>query len=630
MRSWALLQSALAALTVISAILPEATASSDELLSAHRPQSGLSAELASDDECSSSSGAPPPAGCALSAVQLRGEIRAGSPKVAAAEQRPGTFMNPILRGSYADPSIIRVGGDYYMVSSSFEYFPGIPIHHSKDLVNWELVGYALHRPEQVQGEVNLMDVQQDGGIQAATIRYNNGKFYIVTTSVYQPPGSENGKCINFIVEADDVRGPWSMPHVLADADGIDSSLFFDDNGSVWYVGAHSPEHPEYPGQGEIYLREVDLGSWTLKGETSILFHGACGGLWVEGPHIYKHDGRYYLMVAEGGTGFHHAVMAAVSDDIRGPYYSNPRNPILTARHLSYDNWVTRVGHADLVELPDGRWYAVALGVRGDVNRSSNMGRESFLVPMTWEREPDEYNPQYLWPVVAPTTAGVERVNPLPFADLAFRYKAGFRDEFQEADLELEWNFRRLPTQGTFSLTALSGFLRLFAKPDVMSDSERSRCSLLGVRQEESDFTYRARMLFEPNSSGVEAGVMLWQKDDIYLQYTVSRSTGSWVLSLLFTDRKTPLQTLASANLAGYKGEIIFEVNCSRAGYSFGYSLGESEESIGLLEEAPSDMLVYMGYTGAYLGIYSSSGGQQPQLGDYADFDWVERISSPRL
>ena len=152
-----------------------------------------------------------------------------------------TFRNPVISGGYPDPSICRVGDDYYIVNSSFEYFPGLPIHHSKDLVNWELVGYGLHRKEQCIHPNNLVDVQQRGGIHAPTIRFHQGKFYIITTNVYSPKDkSQPTEFINFIITAEDIRGPWSVPHHLEGAPGIDPDLFFDDDGRAWYVGTHAP------------------------------------------------------------------------------------------------------------------------------------------------------------------------------------------------------------------------------------------------------------------------------------------------------------------------------------------------------------------------------------------------------
>jgi len=530
---------------------------------------------------------------------------------------PSTFTNPILPGGYPDPSICRVGADYYLVNSSFEYFPGLPIHHSTDLVNWELVGYGLGRLEQVSGALNLLDVQTKGGIHAPSLRFHNGLFYLISTNVYLPVGeNQAAQFVNFILTAPDAAGPWSMPHVLDGAPGIDPDIFFDDDGRVWYLGAHSPEQPNFPGEGEIWLQEIDLPNWKLSGERHFLWRGACGGVWVEGPHLYKHDGRYYLLVAEGGTSFNHAVMVAASDQICGPYTSNPRNPILTTRHLSYDHWVHSTGHADLVELPDGRWYMVALGIRGDVGRGSNMGRETHLIPLRWEREPFEWQEVKIeWPVCAPETGRVERVNPAPLEN-TFQTRQSFMDDFDRPALNLEWNFHRAPLPGVYSLTDRPGFLRLSGGPQVFA--ERSRCSFTGIRQRESEFTFAARLSFQPIEDDQEAGICLFQQDDNYLTFTILRQAGQITLRLSLAEPSKAIRSIQQVNLPSYRGEIILRVLADRQRWRFEYAL--EADMFHLCAETRSDHILSSGYTGAYLGLYASSNGRQTT--PYADFDWV--------
>lgn len=531
-----------------------------------------------------------------------------------------TFTNPILRGGYPDPSICRIGSNYYLVNSSFEYFPGLPIHHSKDLVNWELVGYGLHREEQATGAVNLVDVQSNGGIHAPTIRCRDGRFYIITTNVYLPPGADQEtEFVNFVITAEDIAGPWSEPHVLDGAPGIDPDLFFDDDGRVWYVGTHAPDEPNFPGEGEIWLQEVDPDAWQLIGERHFLWRGACGGVWAEGPHMYKRDGRYYLLIAEGGTSYDHAVTVAVSDEITGPFHSNPRNPILSSRHLSYDNWVNSTGHADIVELPDGRWYMVALGIRGDEARSSNMGRETHLIPMTWEREPYEWKEtKYLWPVIAPDTGSVERHTSLPFPDAPQVRRNEFIDEFDDVELGLQWNFRRVPLPDSVSLDARDGYLRLATRPATIA--ERGRASLMGVRQIESDFVYRAKMEFSPTRDDVEAGINLFQKDDKYLSFTVIREDGRDQLRLVRAQPDASPVSVEQIAIDTYDGDIVFRVS-SRAGrYRFEYSLDDGGSFVPFAETAADHILAHGSYTGAYLGIYATSNGKMST--EHADFDWV--------
>mgnify|MGYP000391389166 FL=1 len=425
--------------------------------------------------------------------------------------KEGYFINPIISGAHPDPSICRVGDDYYIVNSSFEYFPGLPIHHSKDLVNWELIGYGLHREDQCNGEMNLVDVQSDGGIHAPTIRYHKGTFYIITTNVYNSGDGTPGLMINFIITAKNPSGPWSKPHIIEGAPGIDPDIFFDDNGKVYFTGTHSPGDMNSNGIGEIWIQELDIKKWKLVGERHTVWDGIFGCC-TEGPHIYKEHGLYYLLVAEGGTGKNHAVMIAASENILGPYEENQRNPILTTRHLSNNYFVNSTGHADMIELEDGRWYMVSLGKRNDLDGDANMGRETYLMPMQWEPtivkweqvSEDKWEPlRYLFPVVAPLTGKVERFTPLPFTDRPQYINNTVIDDFLNENLDLRWTFIRVPEEKTYSLLENPGFLRLYSKPDKIED--RKRFSLVGFRQKESDFEFEVKMNFLPDKNEVESG-----------------------------------------------------------------------------------------------------------------------------
>ncbi len=248
------------------------------------------------------------------------------------------------------------------------------------------------------------------------------------------------------------------------------------------------------------------------------------------------------MVAEGGTSYNHAVMIAVSDALTGPYVSNERNPIFTTRHLSYDNWVHSTGHADLIELDDGRWYMVALGIRGDEDRGSNMGRETHLVPVQWEKEPFWWKEvKYEWPVVAPQTGKIERINTVPFKGTSQKRNTAFGDNFDGEKLNLPWNFRRVPNKNIYSLIEKNGFLRLYTNQNVIK--ERGRANLMGFRQTESDFEYQAKMNFKPKSNNSEAGISLFQKDNNYFSFTVLKENKKNVLTLRLIEPDSETQTL---------------------------------------------------------------------------------------
>ena len=533
------------------------------------------------------------------------------------------FSNPIISGGYPDPSICKVGDTFYIVNSSFEYFPGLPIHKSKDLINWELIGYGLHRKSQVDSTVNLIDVQSNGGIHAPTIRYKDGVYYIITTNVYYDEEKEKTDMVNFIITAENPAGPWSDPIHIIGAPGIDPDLFFDDNGKVWYVGNQMPENPNFDGEGEIWLQELDLSEFKLVGEKHLLWRGACGGVWAEGPHMYKKDGRYYLLIAEGGTSFNHAVMVALSDNIEGPYISNPRNPIITSRHLTYDNWVNSTGHGDIIELDDGRNYMVLLGIRNQIERGSNMGRETFIVPLTWEREPFEWKEiKYLWPVVSPETGRVEILNNVVFNNTIQNNDRSFTDNFETESLHLNWNFRRYPLEDIYQINKEESRLNLLCHLNKIK--ERGRAALLGFKQTESDFEYLAQMYFDPNSSDSEAGISLFQKDDNYINFTIIKKGDKHNLQA-YVVKNGEILELIKDELKQYKGNMKFKVIAEKDIYKLYYS--SKGMNFNLFTTFEGSLLKSNGYTGAHLGLYATGNGKKNQ--DVASFDYVSYLTKKK-
>ncbi|GAB3801659.1 glycoside hydrolase family 43 protein [Humibacter antri] len=293
----------------------------------------------------------------------------------------GQPANPVLPGFYPDPSICRVGDRYLLANSTFEYLPGIPIHESTDLLSWRAIGSAVVHPEAFA----LETASDSGGLYAPTIRFHDGVYYLVGTQVDRDPDSQ------FILTAIDPAGPWSEPLWVRGADGFDPSILF--HGDTAYWSAARPSQPaEHEGQTEIWLRQIDVATGHLLGDETVIWRGSArNAVWSEGPHLFEHEGWFYLLTAEGGTYRDHAVVIARSETITGPYEGCPRNPILTHRHLGSAYPVQNVGHADFVERLDGTWAAVVLGVRVDEGRHL-LGRETFVVDVTWEEG---------WPVVSP-------------------------------------------------------------------------------------------------------------------------------------------------------------------------------------------------------------------------------------
>ena len=515
-----------------------------------------------------------------------------------------TFQNPILPGFYPDPSICRVGEDYYLVTSTFEYFPGLPIFHSRDLVHWQQIGYALDRPSQLP----LQEVPASCGLYAPTIRFSNGVFYIINTLIAGKTQSGN-----FIVTATNPAGPWSEPYWLTDASGIDPSLFFDDDGRVWYVGNRGAEPSLYEGHTEIWLHELDIQNMRLIGETTVLWQGALkNAIWAESPHLYKIDGRYYLMIAEGGTAHDHAVTIARSNSVTGPYVGNPRNPILTHRHLGLTYPIVGTGHADLVQTQAGDWWMVCLAMRPYGGYFYNLGRETFLAPVRWEEG---------WPVVSPGTGRVESSYPLPNLPEQTSAAPAPRDDFDAPQLDLCWSFLRTPPAEPFySLSERPGFLRLQLRPETIT--EISNPSFVGRRQQHINFSASTMFEFTPQSADECAGLVLIQNDRFHFRFVVTLAAS--VTARLTKCANGQDEILAETAIA--PGKVTLKITAHEQSYNFYISSDGSDGKTWqpLAENVDGRILstpVAGGFVGTMIALYASSNGQP--VANHADFDWFE-------
>lgn len=506
------------------------------------------------------------------------------------------FQNPILPGFYPDPSFCRVGDDYYLVTSTFAYFPGVPIFHSRDLVNWKQIGHVLDRPSQLE----LTGAGHSRGIFAPTIRQHEGTFYMITTNV------DGGG--NFVVTATDPKGPWSDP-IWLHSPGIDPSLFFDEAGKAYYCGTRPvPEGEKYGGNWEVYLQEFHVETNSLEGPTYSLWRGALrDAIWPEAPHIYKKDGYYYLLISEGGTGHHHAVTIARSEEITGPYIGNPGNPILTHRHLGRDFPIVNVGHADLLETPAGEWWMILLASRPNGGYYRNLGRETFLVPVSWEDG---------WPVVSPGTGKVEWSYPIPKLPEHVTAPQATFDDFDKPHLDLLWNGLRTPKEEFYTLTDRPGYLRLLLRGETLR--ELVTPSFLGRRQQHHRFAATAALDFTAHSEFEEAGLVALQSNEFHYRLVVSLRGNQPVVKLVSVV-KGQESTLAMKTVA--KGPIYLRIAARGQAYDF-YFGSELEELEALYLEADGRILstdVAGGFVGTYLGMYASSNGQKTS--NVADFDW---------
>jgi alpha-N-arabinofuranosidase len=513
-----------------------------------------------------------------------------------------TFRNPILSGFYPDPSICRAGDDYYLVTSTFEYFPGLPIFHSRDLVHWHQIGHVLDRPSQLP----LAGIRSSGGLYAPTIRFSGGAFYVINTLV-----DGKKKAGNFIVTAANPAGPWSEPIWLESAPGFDPSLFFDQDGRVWYTGNRMAVHSQYDGHTEIWLQELDLAAMRLVGEPHVLWDGAVrGAVWAEAPHIYKIQDYYYLFTAEGGTAHHHAVSVARSKTIAGPYEGNRGNPILTHRHLGQDYPIVGTGHADLVETQSGEWWMVLLAMRPYGGYFYNLGRETFLVPVCWEEG---------WPIVSPGTGRVEFTYPSPSLPEQLWPEQPPRDDFDSAALGLQWNFLRTSQDEFWFLRERPGYLRLRLRPERLS--EQTTPSFVGRRQQHINFAAQAALEFTPQTSHECAGLALRQNNDFYFCLVV---TGAPAPVVRLVKRAHGIEeTLAEQPIRGRR--IYLKIEAHAQAYSF-YCALEPGEWIPVAEAVDGRILsttVAGGFLGTYIAMVASSNGLLST--NSVDFDWFAYV-----
>ena len=509
-------------------------------------------------------------------------------------QEPETFNNPILPGYHPDPSICRVGDDYYLVNSSFEWFPGMPIYHSKDLVNWELIGHGLHRPEQLNLQEGLGDYM---GIFAVTIRYHNGLFYLITTCV---ACEKNG---NFYITAEDPAGPWSDP-VYLDSPGIDPSLMWDDDGTCYYVGhGNLKEKQEWPYQQGVWVQELDLDRKKLIGKRVQLTHGhANNAVWSEGPHIYKINDKYLLMLAEGGTGYNHATTVHHSDSIFGPYIADQVNPVLTHRHLGKNYPIHSVGHTDIVQTQKGDWWAVMLGKRY-VEGYSLLARETFLCPVSFEGQTPIFNPG-VGKVLA-----VDKRPDLPWSPFP---KKPVRDNFDSVDLDLEWNMLRTPQSDWFALK--DGKLALQLRPHALSDLTNP--SLLARRIESHAFEASMKVDFKPKKVHEKAGMILYRRSTCHYQFLMEK--GALVIT------KTLKGEVTEVARVPFKGKsVILKAVAKDLDLQFFY--GTSEDAMIPMGEIQNMNVISFemaeGFNGPYVGLYATSSGKESNR--TAVFDWFE-------
>ena len=505
------------------------------------------------------------------------------------------YHNPILPGFNPDPSICRHEGDYYLSTSSFWYYPMLPIYHSRDLINWTLVNHAIKSEKQGY----RIEEGCRNGIFAPTLRYNEAleKYFIV--SCYNDPKYPDRRA--FMISADSPEKDWSAP-VFLNSECCDPSLFFD-NDNRTYVQYITDL------QDNVYQYEID--SETGKAlSPSIAIWAGTGGRRLEAPHIYHIGKYYYLIAAEGGTETGHYISIARSDNVNGPFESCPSNPILTHRDRKAEySPIQCVGHGDLIQAPDSKWWLVCLAIRpigphGSKKEVFPLGRETFLAPVEWSIDG--------WPIVKNpgNPDGTLSLITRPEREMPGQMNnASWHDDFTDEQLDINWYFLRTPQTQFWDLHEKPGYLKLTGMPVRMGDW--SSPALICRRQKDFDFNLIARMFFHPLHENDEAGLLVFSNDDRHYEIGIKKHEGK---NLLFL-RRTVLNISEEKILSDWQSDEIFlSLNGDRDKYLFKY--GNTQENLVDAGTGTTTLIIHP-WTGNHFGPYAVS---EKQTAVY--FDWI--------
>ena len=519
--------------------------------------------------------------------------------------RPGEYHNPILQGFYPDPSIIRVGSDYYLVNSTFAYFPGIPISHSRDLVNWTQIGNAIDRPEQF--DFSGLGVSE--GMFAPSISEHAGTWYIVNVCV--------GCGGNFVISAKNPAGPWSKPTFIKGLDAaIDASLFFDDDASAWIVyNAPPPGKPLYEGHRAIFLQRFDPATGQTTSEPTVLINGGihpeAKPIWIEGPHIFRKDGFYYLIAAEGGTAENHSEVVLRSKSVTGPYVAGPINPILTQRDLPAGRPlpVTSSGHAQFVQTQNGEWWATFLATRPYRGDFYNTGRETFMLPVTWHDG---------WPQILPAGQAIPYSVPRPKLPASAKPQIPTNGSFKvmenfDGALRPYWMMLRTPRERWYSLQGGS----LVLQPRADSIGGRGNPSFLARRQQHANASASTVVRYSPAHDGDKAGLVALQSDAYWYFLGETRKDGRDFITL---DRRAgPNEpqngvTVTAVPLKATRAPLYLKIVARGGEYDFYY--GDTPGRWQPLKLGEDGTLLSTkragGFVGAVFGLYAYAPGAKAQ------------------
>ena len=510
------------------------------------------------------------------------------------------FYSPILQGCYPDPSITRKGNDYYLVNSSFAMFPGVPIFHSNDLVNWKQIGHVLDRPSQLK--VDKAGFSE--GIYAPDIKYNkhNDTFYMITTQIASGIG-------NMVVKTKDPKQGWSDVQKL-NFDGIDPAIFFDDDGKAYIVHNDAPPKgtEQYSGHRVIKIWDYDLEKdQVIAGSDKIIVNGGVDitqkPIWIEGPHLYKKDGKYFLMCAEGGTGGNHSEVIFMSDSPKGPFVPSKNNPILTQRYFPKDrkDKVDWAGHADLVETPDGKYFGVFLAIRPNEKNRVTTGRETFILPVDWSGAFPVFQNGLvpMKPKLKMPNGVKNQTNEKEFFPNG---NFTFNDDLKKSQLDYRWIAMRGPRESFISSTKNG----IKINPFSTNIKAKAPVSALFHRQQHASSETSVTLDFKPKSEKELAGITCYQSENFNYVFGITKKDKDFYIVLERTEKGN--STVIASEKISLSKNIQLQVSVVSDDYQFNYSLdGKNFKNLG--GKVSGDILstdVAGGFTGSLIGLYATS------------------------
>jgi xylan 1,4-beta-xylosidase len=561
--------------------------------------------------------------------------------------------NPILTGFFPDPSICRVGGDYYIANSSFEWFPGVPLHHSKDLMNWNFIGHALTRKSQL----DLRGVPDSAGVWAPSLSYADGQFWLIYTNLRNTGMGRPFKDLEiFLTTATDITGPWSEP-VELNSVGFDPSLFHDEDGRKWLVNMQWDFRKGRHRFAGIVIQEFDPKLQKLVGpQTKILDKP---GILTEGPNLYQRDGWYYLMLAEGGTGWNHGISMARSRNLLGPYELDPQPSVLTSRDVAMLP-LQKAGHGELVATPAGEWFLAHLASRPlktsaprnaaspDKSASAEahagdrcvLGRETCLQHVEWRDGWLRLASGGTMPKVSVELSGdrqvLECASPLALSDGSTREESGSglpqsktlsqgsRDDFDWSELELPWSSLRVPADESWlSLTERLGWLRLRGRDSLHSLFDQT---LVARRVQHFQFTVETCLEFSPENFMQSAGLICYYdtRTHFYLRATHGDSRGK-ILGVVLTDDGAYDELADSEVVINDWKQTFLRVEVDRTKLQFSASPdGNHWQNIGPVLDASKlsdDYGTGLHFTGAMVGLCAQDVSGARAVADFDYFDY---------